>query len=35
VYKTMKMRYILGFLLGIGAAIPMANAFCIPVGRRG
>lgn len=28
VYKTMKMRYIIGFVLGALAAIPLANAFC-------
>ena len=28
VYKTMKMRYIVGFFLGAIAAIPLANAFC-------
>lgn len=28
VYKYMKMRYFVGFSLGILAAIPLANAFC-------
>jgi hypothetical protein len=28
VYKTMKMRYIVGFFLGALAAVPLANAFC-------
>jgi hypothetical protein len=28
VYKTMKMRYITGFVLGALAAVPLANAFC-------
>lgn len=28
VYKTMKMRYSTGFVLGALAAIPLANAFC-------
>lgn len=28
VYKTMKQRYFLGFLLGALAAIPISNAFC-------
>lgn len=28
VYKTMKMRYIIGFVLGALAAVPLANAFC-------
>jgi hypothetical protein len=28
VYNTMKNRYYLGFLLGILAAIPLANVLC-------
>ena len=28
VYKTMKMRYISGFIIGAFAAFPLANAFC-------
>ncbi len=28
VYKTMKMRYTVGLLLGAAAAIPLANALC-------
>jgi uncharacterized protein YacL len=28
IYKTMKNKYILGFILGILAAIPLANTFC-------
>jgi uncharacterized protein YacL len=28
VYKTMKQRYFLGFLLGALAAIPLANSMC-------
>lgn len=28
VYQTMKMRYLLGFLLGALAAIPVAGIFC-------
>lgn len=28
VYKNMKMRYFIGFLLGILAAIPLANIIC-------
>lgn len=28
IYKTMKMRYIVGLLLGAAAAIPLANALC-------
>ncbi len=28
IYKTMKNRYLLGFILGILAAIPLGNTFC-------
>ncbi len=28
VYKTMKQRYFLGFILGAGAAVPLAYAMC-------
>lgn len=28
VYKSMRKRYFLGFLLGVAAAIPFANALC-------
>jgi hypothetical protein len=28
VYKTMKNRYIIGFLLGALASIPLSNAYC-------
>ncbi len=28
VYKTMKQRYIIGFILGAVASIPLSNAFC-------
>lgn len=28
VYKTMKQRYFIGLLLGLSAAIPLANSFC-------
>lgn len=28
VYKTMKFRYLIGFVLGAAAAIPLGNALC-------
>jgi hypothetical protein len=28
VYKTMKQRYIVGFILGVVASIPLSNALC-------
>jgi hypothetical protein len=28
IYRTMRKKYFLGFLLGAAAAIPLANAFC-------
>jgi hypothetical protein len=28
IYKTMKNRYLLGFILGSIAAIPLGNTFC-------
>ena len=28
IYRTMRNRYLLGFILGVLAAIPLANTFC-------